>query len=151
MKRRKEAFDDAIAATKAAVAEGIVPGGGLALLRASPVVQAEANRCEGDERTGVRILLRALEEPAREIARNSGADPGVVVDRLRSGQGNLGFDAARGQYVNLVEAGIIDPTKVARIALENAVSVAGVLLLAEATLTEIEDKEPTTTPAELQP
>jgi chaperonin GroEL len=142
MKRSKEAFEDAIAATKAAMAEGIVPGGGLALLRASAAVQAELERCEGDERTGLRILLRALEEPAREIARNSGVDPGVVVERLRAAGGTLGFDAARGQYVDLMEAGIIDPTKVARIALENAVSVAGVLLLAEATLTEVEVKEP---------
>jgi chaperonin GroEL len=90
----------------------------------------------------VRILRHALEAPARQIATNSGVDAGVVVDRLRGGGGTLGFDARRGEYVDLVEAGIIDPTKVVRLALENAVSVAGVLLLAEATLTEIEDKSP---------
>jgi chaperonin GroEL len=147
MKRSKEAFEDAVAATKAAIAEGIVPGGGLALLRASAAVETEIERCEGDERTGVRILLRALEEPAREIGRNSGADPGVVIDRLRAAGGNLGFDGAQKKYVDLIEAGIIDPTKVARIALENAVSVAGVLLLAEATLTEIEEPEPKSRPS----
>ncbi len=137
MKSKKEALDDAISATKAAVAEGIVPGGGLALLRCiAPVAQEEA-KCEGDEKTGVQILKRALETPTRQIADNSAADGGVVVARMLSGEGNLGFDAARKEYVDLVEAGIIDPTKVVRIALENAVSVAGVLLLTEATMTEI--------------
>jgi chaperonin GroEL len=142
MKRRKEAFEDAISSTKAAIAEGIVPGGGLALLRVVDAVAQEERKCEGDEATGVRILRHALEAPARQIATNSGVDAGVVVDRLRGGGGTLGFDARRGEYVDLVEAGIIDPTKVVRLALENAVSVAGVLLLAEATLTEIEDKSP---------
>ena len=148
MKNRKEAFDDAIASTKAAIAEGIVPGGGLALLRAVDAVEAEAQKCDGDEATGVRILRRALEVPARQIAVNSGVDGGVVVERLRAGSGAFGFDAASGRYVDLVEAGIIDPTKVVRLALENAVSVAGVLLLAEATLTEIEEKEDERQPAE---
>ena len=137
MKNRKEAFDDAISATKAAIAEGIVPGGGLALLRAINVVDAEAAKCEGDERTGLVIFKRALEAPARQIAINSAADDGVVIEKMRNGTGNYGFDAAKGVYVDLVEAGIIDPTKVVRIALENAVSVASVLLLTEATLTEI--------------
>jgi chaperonin GroEL len=137
LKSRKEAFDDAISATKAAVAEGIVPGGGLALLRVIPMVEREAEQCQGDERTGILMLRRALETPTRQIAANSGADGGVVVDRMRQGSGNYGFDAARGEYVDLAEAGIIDPTKVVRVALENAVSVASVLLLTEATLTEI--------------
>jgi chaperonin GroEL len=137
MKARKEALDDAISATKAAVSEGIVPGGGLALLRCvEAVVKAEAE-CEGDERTGVQILKRALEAPARQIADNSAVDGGVVVAKMSEAKGNFGFDAARNQYVDLVEAGIIDPTKVVRIALENAVSVAGVLLLTEATMTEL--------------
>jgi chaperonin GroEL len=142
MKSRKEAFDDAISATKAAIAEGIVPGGGLVLLRAMDAIDAEAKKCEGDERTGLLIFKRALEAPTRQIAINSAADDGVVVDKMRGGSGNYGFDAARGVYVDLVEAGIIDPTKVVRVALENAVSVASVLLLTEATLTEIpEEKE----------
>ncbi len=137
MKSKKEALDDAISATKAAVAEGVVPGGGLALLRCIPAVAQEEAKCEGDEKTGAQILKRALETPTRQIAENSAVDGGVVVARMISGEGNLGFDAARKEYVDLVEAGIIDPTKVVRIALENAVSVAGVLLLTEATMTEI--------------
>jgi chaperonin GroEL len=143
LKNRKEAFEDAISATKAAVAEGIVPGGGLALLRAIEAVAREEANCTGDERTGLLILKRALEAPTRQIAENSGFDAGVVVDRMRSGQGNYGFDAARGEYVDLVQAGIIDPAKVVRVALENAVSVATVLLLAEATLTEVPEEKKT--------
>ncbi len=137
MKSRKEALEDAISATKAAMAEGIVPGGGLTLLRAIDAVEREEATCDGDERTGLRILRRALEAPTRQIAENSGVDDGVVVSQMRTGKGNYGFDAARGEYTDLVEAGIIDPTKVVRVALENAVSVAGVLLLTEATLTEV--------------
>ena len=137
MKSKKEALDDAISSTKAAVAEGIVPGGGLALLKCIDAVSKEEGICEGDERTGVQILKRALETPARQIAENSAADGGVVVARMLSSQGNFGFDASRKQYVNLVEAGIVDPVKVVRTALENAVSVASVLLLTEATMTEI--------------
>jgi chaperonin GroEL len=139
MKSRKEALEDAISATKAAVAEGIVPGGGLALLRAIDAVEREEGQCEGDERTGLQILRRALEAPTRQIAENSAVDGGVVVNRMREGKGSMGFDAARKQYVDLVEAGIIDPTKVVRIALENAVSAASLLLLTEATLTEAEE------------
>jgi chaperonin GroEL len=137
LKNRKEAFDDAISATKAAMAEGIVPGGGLALLRVIDAVAKEEPNCAGDERTGLLILKRALEAPTRQIAENSTVDGGVVVDRMRTSAGNIGFDAARGEYVDLVTAGIIDPTKVVRTALENAVSVASVLLLTEATLTEV--------------
>jgi chaperonin GroEL len=142
LKSRKEAFDDAVAATKAAVAEGLVPGAGLTLLRAIDAVEAEAARADGDERTGMLMLRRALEAPSRQIAANSNADGGVVVDRMRSGQGAFGFDAAKGCYVDLIEAGIVDPLKVVRLALENAVSVAGTLLMAEATLTEIRQKTP---------
>ncbi|HYL63831.1 MAG TPA: chaperonin GroEL, partial [Candidatus Methylomirabilis sp.] len=105
MKNRKEAIEDAINATKAALAEGIVPGGGLALLRLIDAVQAEEANCFGDERTGLMILRRALESPTRQIAENSTVDGGVVVDRMRCGKGNYGFDAARGEYVDLVEAG----------------------------------------------
>ena len=141
IKAKKEALDDAISSTKAAVAEGIVPGGGLALLRASGAVAALEASCSGDERTGVQILLRALQSPTRQIAENSASDGGVVVDRMLTSSGNVGFDAARKQYVDLLEAGIVDPTKVVRTALENAVSVAGILLLTEATMTEIPEKE----------
>jgi len=138
MKSKKEALDDAISATKAAVAEGIVPGGGLALLRCAQAVQREEAKCEGDERTGLQILRRAFEAPARQIAENSAVDAGVVVNRMMNEPGDVGFDAARKEFVNLVEAGILDPTKVVRVALENAVSVSSVLLLTEATMTEIE-------------
>jgi chaperonin GroEL len=141
MKSRKEAFDDAIHATKAAVAEGIVPGGGLALLRIIAAMEAEEALAQGDERTGLSILRRALEAPARQIAENSAVDGGVVVERMRAGGGDLGFDAARREYVDLVEHGIIDPTKVVRVALENAVSAASLLLLTEAVLTEVPDKK----------
>jgi chaperonin GroEL len=137
MKSKKEALDDAISATKAAVAEGIVPGGGLALLRCIKALTEEEAKCEGDEKTGIQILKRALEAPTRQIAENSAADGGVVVARMLSGTGDEGFDAGRKEYVDLIEAGIIDPTKVVRIALENAVSVASILLLTEATMTEI--------------
>lgn len=136
MKNRKEAFDDAISATKAAMAEGIVPGGGRSLLYAVDAVQKEEAICDGDEKTGLRILRHALEAPMRQIAENSGIDAGVVVDRTRNLPTNAGFDAAKGTYVNLLDAGIVDPTKVVRIALEHATSVAGVLLLTEATLTD---------------
>ena len=141
MKSKKEALDDAIAATKAAVAEGIVPGGGLALLRCVEAVAQEEAKCEGDERTGVQILKRALETPTRQIAENSAVDGGVVVARMLDGKGNEGFDAGRKIYVDLIEAGIIDPTKVVRIGLENAVSVASTLLLTEATMTEIPEEK----------
>jgi chaperonin GroEL len=137
MKARKDAFDDAVSATKAAVAEGIVPGGGLALLRCAAAVDDESTKCEGDERTGVQILRRVLEAPARQIAENSAADGGVAVARMLESSGNVGFDASNKTYVDLVAAGIIDPTKVVRVALENAVSVASVLLLTEATITEL--------------
>jgi chaperonin GroEL len=141
MKSRKEALDDAISATKAAVAEGIVPGGGLALIRCIDAVANEEARCDGDERTGVQVLKRALEGPTRQIAENSAVDGGVVVSQMLAGKGSFGFDAARKEYVDLVEAGIVDPTKVVRVALENAVSVASVLLLTEATMTEIPEKK----------
>ena len=141
MKSKKEALDDAISATKAAVAEGIIPGGGLALLRCIAALENEEAKSSGDERTGIQILKRALETPTRQIAENSAVDGGVVVSRMMTGQGNYGFDAGRKEYVDLVEAGIIDPTKVVRVALENAVSVASVLLLTEATMTEIPETQ----------
>ena len=143
MKSKKEALDDAISATKAAVAEGIVPGGGLALLRCIGPIEEEEKLCEGDERTGVQILKRALEVPVRQIAENSAVDGGVVVAKMLEGTGNFGFDAGRKLYVDLVEAGIVDPTKVVRVALENAVSVASTLLLTEATMTELPEEKPT--------
>ena len=119
----------------------MVPGGGLAVIRIIADLEQEEGKLLGDELTGMRILKRALEAPARQIAENSAVDGGVVVARMREGQGDYGFDASRGEFVNLMEAGIIDPTKVVRVALENAVSVASVLLLTEATMTEIPEKD----------
>jgi len=151
MKAKKEALDDAISSTKAAVAEGIVPGGGLALLRATAALVFVEAEARDDERTGVQILRRALEAPTRQIADNSAVDGGVVVDRMLNGSGNVGFDAARKQYVDLLEAGIVDPAKVVRVALENAVSVASVLLLTEATMTERPERHEEHGPAPSEP
>jgi chaperonin GroEL len=131
MEARKDALDDAISATKAAVAVGIVPGGGLALLRCIPAIEKEASLCEGDERTGLLILKRALEMPVRQIAENSALDGGVVVAKMLEGKDGFGFDASAKRYVDLIEAGIVGPTKVVRVELENAVSAASVLLLTE--------------------
>jgi chaperonin GroEL len=150
MKAKKEALDDAISSTKAAVAEGIVPGGGLALLRATTALQSVESECSGDERTGVQILRKALEAPARTIAENSATDGGVVVDRMLNSSTNVGFDAAGKKFVDLIEAGIVDPAKVVRTALQNAVSVAGVLLLTEATMTEKPEKSADATSSGLQ-
>jgi chaperonin GroEL len=146
MKAKKEALDDAISSTKAAVSEGIVPGGGLALLRGVAALTEQEEASVGDERTGVQILKRALSAPARQIAENSSVDGGVVVAKMLESKGNFGFDAASNTYVDLVEAGIIDPTKVVRVALENAVSVAGVLLLTEATMTELPERKKDSAP-----
>jgi chaperonin GroEL len=141
LKTRKEAFDDAVSATKAAVAEGIVPGAGLAYLRAIDAVEREMTSSRGDEQTGMTILRHALEVPTRQIAENSGADDGVVVDRMRRESGTVGFDASLGEYGDLIQLGIVDATKVVRLALENAVSVAGTLLLTEATLTDLPERK----------
>jgi chaperonin GroEL len=148
MKSKKDALDDAISSTKAAVAEGIVPGGGLALIRCCPALDELAAKADGDERTGIQILRRALEAPTRQIAENSAADGGVVVDKMFASAANVGFDAARKVFVDLYEAGIVDPAKVVRMALENAVSVASVLLLTEATMTEKPEKHEPHAPAE---
>jgi chaperonin GroEL len=146
LKRQKEAFDDAISSTKAAVAEGIVPGGGAALLRTIEAVEEAAQHCDGAERVGVQIVRNALEIPARQIAKNATVDDGPVVEKIRNGTGFFGFDARTRDYADLDERGIIDPTKVVRVALENAVAVAGVLLLAEATMVEIEEQSPPVMP-----
>jgi len=139
MKEKKARVEDALHATKAAVEEGIVPGGGVALLRCIPVL--EKLKLEGDQQVGVSIVKRALEEPIRQIVINAGFEGSVVVERTRKEKTNVGFDAISETYVDMVETGIIDPTKVVRVALENAVSVASVLLLTEATMTEIPEPQ----------
>ena len=139
MKEKKDRVDDALSATKAAVDEGIVIGGGAALIKASKAVNLDL--C-GDEQVGADIILRAIKAPIKQIAENAGYDAGVVADRVaNSEEPNLGFNAAKGEYVDMFEAGIIDPLKVERIALQNATSVASLLLTTEATVSEIkEDK-----------
>lgn len=138
MKQRKEAVEDAIHATQAAIAEGIVAGGGVALARAIEAVHRAEEALSGDQRTGARIVASALAAPLRQIAENSGIDAGVAVDRVLGGSGGFGLDAATLVYGDLLAAGIVDPLKVVRVALENAVSVAGTLLLAEASITDVE-------------
>jgi len=141
VKERKDLVDDAFHATKAAAEEGVVSGGGVAFLHCLKAIQDAAKKAEGDEAVGYRIVARALEFPARQIAENAGEDGGVVVDEIRSRGKNIGYDAAKGDYVDMFEAGIIDPAKVARVALQNAASVAGLMLTTDVLCTEYkEDK-----------
>ena len=140
MKEKKARVEDALHATRAAVEEGVVPGGGVALIRAKAAI--EGFRGDNDDQdVGVKILRRALEEPLRQIVANAGADASVVLNKVADGDGNFGYDAATGDYGDLVAAGIIDPTKVARSALQNAASVAGLLLTTEAMVTEAPKKD----------
>jgi chaperonin GroEL len=140
LKSRKDAFDDAVNATRAAMAEGIVPGGGVALLRAVEAALELERTLEGDEKTGARIVRHALEVITRTIGENSGMDPGVVVEKMKNGTGSYGVDASNGRWGDLLELGIIDPVKVLRLALEHAVSSASLLLLTEATM--VDEPEP---------
>lgn len=135
MKEKKDRIEDALHATRAAIEEGIVAGGGVALLRTQK--QLDAMRLEGDEHLGVAIVRRALEEPMRIIVTNAGHDASVVINRVKDEQGSVGFDANNGQYVDMLEAGIIDPAKVTRSAIQNAASIAGLLLTTEATIHEL--------------
>jgi chaperonin GroEL len=135
MKEKKARVEDAMHATRAAVEEGIVPGGGVALLRAQAVLTALKVDDE-EQQAGVKIVSRAIEEPMRWIARNAGADGSVVVDKVKNGKGSFGFNAATEEYEDLIKAGIIDPTKVVRTALQNAASVAGLLLTTEAMIAD---------------
>jgi chaperonin GroEL len=139
MKEKKARVEDALHATRAAVQEGVVPGGGVALLRVRKAVAAVAT-ANADQAAGVKILLRAIEEPLRQIVRNGGGDAPVVLDRVQRGVGNFGFNAATDEFGDLVKMGIIDPTKVTRLALQNAVSVAGLLLATEAAVTALPDR-----------
>ena len=143
MKEKKLRIEDALAATRAAVEEGIVPGGGTALLTAIPALKALVNKLSGDEKTGAQIILRAIEEPVRQIAKNAGLDGSVILNTIiHSKKPNYGFDAYKNQYVNMVECGIIDPTKVTRSALQNAASIASTLLTTESIVTDIPEPTP---------
>ena len=145
MKEKKDRVDDALAATRAAIEEGIVPGGGVALVRAASALEGKTGDNE-DETTGMKIVSRALEEPLRQIVENAGLEGSVVVAKVKEGKKDFGFNAKADEYQNMYEAGIIDPTKVSRVALENASSVAGMLLTTEATITEIPKEEPAMPP-----
>ena len=141
MKEKKLRIEDALAATKAAVEEGLVAGGGVALINASEVLLPLMDSAEGDEKTGVRIVLKALEEPVRQIAVNAGLEGSVIIDKIRSaGKVNFGFDFAKEEYVDMFTAGIVDPTKVTRSALQNAASVASMVLTTESLVAD--KKEP---------
>ncbi len=140
MKEKKLRMEDALAATKAAVEEGIVAGGGTALVNAIPVVKKLCDKLDGDEKTGAKIVLRALEEPVRQIALNAGLEGSVIIDKIvRSRKVGYGFDAYKEEYVDMIPAGIVDPTKVTRSALQNAASVAAMVLTTESLVADIKD------------
>ena len=140
MKDRKLRIEDALSATKAAVEEGIVAGGGTAFVNIIPAVAKEVENLQGDEKIGGKIILRALEEPARQIASNAGLEPAVIIEKVKQSESGIGFDAANEEYVDMKKAGIVDPTKVSRSALQNAVSIASMILTTESLVTD--KKEP---------
>ena len=146
MKQTKARIEDALHATRAAAEEGIVAGGGVALLRVAPAVQKLHDTLTGDEKVGAAIILRSLEEPIRHIAANSGHDGGVIADEVKSREGSIGFDANSGEFVDMFKAGIVDPTKVTRSALQNAASISALMLTTEAMITSIKDDEKDSTP-----
>ena len=143
MKEKKLRIEDALAATKAAVEEGIVAGGGTALINAMPAVEALIGTLEGDEKTGAKIVLRALEEPVRQIAANAGLEGSVIIDNIkRADKAGYGFDAFKEEYTDMISAGIVDPAKVTRSALQNAASVAAMVLTTESLVTDIKEEAP---------
>ncbi|MDP7437033.1 MAG: chaperonin GroEL [Candidatus Marinimicrobia bacterium] len=139
MKEKKARVEDALHATRAAVEEGIIPGGGVALLRAIPSL--DKVKVDEEEAVGVDIVRRALESPLRQICENAGVEPSIIAQAIREGKNDYGYDARTGEYVNMFKAGIIDPTKVARVAVENACSIAGMILTTEAAVTELPEKD----------
>ncbi|MBW3581093.1 MAG: chaperonin GroEL, partial [Actinobacteria bacterium] len=142
LKEKKHRIEDAVSTTKAAVDEGVVPGGGVALLRAQAAVLELAGKLEGDEATGARIVARSLEEPLKQIAHNAGIEGGVAVDKVRNLAGAFGLNAATGEYEDLLKAGVPDATKVTRSALQNAASIAALFLTTEAVIVDKPEKEP---------
>jgi chaperonin GroEL len=141
MTEKKDRVDDALHATRAAVEEGIVPGGGVAYIRAVASLDAKVKGQIADEQTGMQIVRRALEEPMRTLTANAGIDGSIVVQRIKEGKGDFGFNARTETYENLFKAGVIDPTKVSRVALENAASIAGMLLTTECVIADKPKKE----------
>jgi chaperonin GroEL len=146
MKEKKDRVDDALHATRAAVEEGIVPGGGVAYVRAIDAL-GKIDTLNADEATGVQIVRRSLEEPLRQIVENCGIEGSVVVNKVKEGKGDYGFNARTEQYENLIAAGVIDPTKVTRIALENAASIAGMLLTTECVVADKPEPKSAAAPA----
>ncbi len=142
LKEKKHRVEDALSATRAALEEGIVPGGGVALLKAQKAVTKELESLEGDEKTGASIIYRALEEPIRQISANAGADGSIVVDKVRAGKANQGFNALTGEYEDLVKAGVVDPAMVTRSALQNAASIGSLIVATEVVVAEPEDEMP---------
>ncbi|MDA1383255.1 MAG: chaperonin GroEL, partial [Bacteroidetes bacterium] len=139
MKEKKDRVDDALHATRAAIEEGIVPGGGTAYIRAAALI----SKMEGDnndETTGIKIVLRAIEDPLRQIVSNAGGEGAVVVNAVREGKNDFGYNARTDVYENLYKAGVIDPTKVTRVALENAISISGMMLTTECVISDIEEE-----------
>ncbi len=141
MKEKKDRVDDALSATRAAIEEGIIPGGGVAYIRAQKALDALEAENE-DERTGIEIIRRAIEEPLRQIVHNAGKEGAVVVDKVRAGKGDFGYNARKDEYENLFAAGVVDPAKVARVALENAASIAGMFLTTECVITDKKEDNP---------
>lgn len=145
MKEKKDRVDDALHATRAAVEEGIVPGGGVALIRSSKVLE-KLKGANDDEQTGIAIIARAIEEPLRQIVANAGGEGAVIVNKVREGKDDFGYNARKEIFENLIEAGVIDPTKVVRVALENAASIAGMLLTTECVISDIKEDAPAMPP-----
>ncbi len=141
MKEKKDRYDDALHATRAAIEEGIIPGGGVAYIRAISSLKGVKGENE-DQAIGIEIVRRALEEPLRQIADNAGKEGSVIVNAVRKGKGDFGYNARIDQFQNMIAAGVIDPTKVSRVALENAASIAGMLLTTECVLSEIKEETP---------
>ncbi|MEW5973202.1 MAG: TCP-1/cpn60 chaperonin family protein, partial [Pseudomonadota bacterium] len=140
MKEKKDRVDDALHATRAAVEEGVVPGGGTALVRAIAAIKG-LKGANHDQDVGISIAVRAMEEPLRTIVSNAGDEPSVILNKVSEGSGNFGYNAATGEYGDMIEMGILDPTKVTRSALQNAASVAGLLLTTECMVAELPKKE----------
>jgi chaperonin GroEL len=141
MKEKKARVEDALHATRAAVEEGVVPGGGVAFIRARQALEGKLKADNDDQEAGIRIVMRALEEPLRQIVANAGAEPSVVMNKILESKGNNGFNAQTEEYGDLVQMGVIDPTKVARTALQNASSVAGLMLTTDAMVAELVEEK----------
>ena len=141
MKEKKDRVDDALSATRAAIAEGIVPGGGVAYMRCLPKLD-ELKGVNDDENTGIQIIRRAIEEPLRQIVENAGVEGAVIVQKVKEGEGDYGYNARTGEFENFFATGVIDPTKVTRVALENAASIAGMFLTTECVIADQKEENP---------